>query len=154
MVSGQYWSAAQFAAVVQSLFTPWVWIVRWFLCSYPSKEIRARSSRAEEETSFREKAETGKVALTWVRQTRLGLSAAFRAGKWAYRAKSRVAPTGSAALRPQRSESKLEPAAIAAATAPAPVASASRPESTSASKYAVAPGEREAEIIDIVKDLT
>ena len=119
-------------------------------------EAAARSSRAEEEASFRHRADAEKASEKWISQTSASekwrwLSAGFRAGNWAYRAKSRVVPTGSAASRPQRSESKLEPAAIAAATAPVPVASANRPES-SASKYAVAPGEKEGEII--VKDLT
>jgi len=83
----------------------------------------------EDASRHRADSEAGKVALTWVRQTNahIGLSTAFRVGKWASRAKSR------------------------AATAPAPVASASRPE-PSASKYAVAPGEKEGE--NIVKDLT
>jgi len=74
----------------------------------------------EDASRHRADSEAGKVALTWVRQTNahMGLSTAFRVGKWASRAKSR------------------------AATAPAPVASASRPE-PSASKYTVAPGEKE-----------
>ena len=79
-------------------------------------DAAARSSRAEEEASFRADAERGKVAIRWILLTRLRLSTAFQAGKWVYRAKSRVVPTSSAALRPQRSESKLDPAAIAAAT--------------------------------------
>jgi len=123
--------------------------------------LRADAEQALEEASrHRADAAQGKVAITWIRQTRLRLSAAFRAGKWAYRAKDRVVPTGSAALRPQRGESKLESAAEKVQREKvqrlhqgrrAPVASASRPES-SASKYAVAPGEKEGEII--VKDLT
>ena len=81
-------------------------------------DAAARSSRAEEEASFRHRADAFKASEKW-----RWLSAVFRAGNWAYRAKSRVVPAGSAALRPQRSESELEPAAIAAAPAPAPVAS-------------------------------
>ena len=81
-------------------------------------EAAARPSRAEEEASFRHRTDAEKASERW-----RWLSAVFRAGNWAYRAKSRVVPTGSAALRPQRSESELEPAAIAAAPAPAPVAS-------------------------------
>ena len=102
---------------------------RWAM-PHSAMRHRADAEQAREEASrHRADAEKGKVALTWVRQTNahMGLSTAFRAGKWASRAKSR------------------------AATAPAPVASASRPE-PSASKYAVAPGEKEGE--SIVKDVS
>ena len=96
------------------------------------------------------------AAMTWIRQTKLRIGAAFRAGKWYRRAMatSRVMPTGSLArLWPERSESKVEPSAIAAETAPAPLASeSSRPES-SASKYAVVPEKEKGGTISVT-DLT
>ena len=123
-------------------------------------ETVPEANRADAEASFRADAEKDKkvaeAAMTWIRQTKLRIGAAFRARKWYQRAMatSRVLPTGSLArLWPERSESKVEPAAIAAETAPAPVASeSSRPES-SASKYAVVPGKETGGTISLT-DLT
>ena len=129
----------------------------------PEKEDpanRARRASPSVRAAFRADAEKDKkvaeAAMTWIRQTKLRIGAAFRARKWYQRAMatSRVLPTGSLArLWPERSESKVEPAAIAAETAPAPVASeSSRPES-SASKYAVVPGKETGGTISLT-DLT
>ena len=124
-------------------------------------ETVPEANRADAEASFRADAEKDKkvaeAAMTWIRQKKLRIGAAFRAGKWYRRAMatSRVMPTGSLArLWPERSESKVEPSAIAAETAPAPLASeSSRPES-SASKYAVAPGKAEGETTISAEGLT